>query len=53
MWEPYDEETANAYFREQLAEGQMSIIENAEKAIDKLAEAFKNFKFNVKEDKCE
>ena len=52
MWEePYDEASANEYFRQQLAESQMNIIENAEKAIDKLAEAFKNFRFNAKETK--
>ena len=51
MWEePFNEASANAYFREQLAESQMNIIENAEKALDKLTEAFKNFRFNTKED---
>ena len=52
MWEEaFNEETANEYFRQQLAESQMNIIENAEKVIDKLTEAFKNFRFDVKENK--
>lgn len=50
MWEPYNEESIEQYFEEQVRASQMNMLENASKALEKFTEAIANFA-KVKEGK--